>query len=144
MHFQGRKRPGWRFYHARWLEATAPPRYGAAMPSPTSAAKRRTVGIFVGDECPQCHQEIQPREPTFVSVSELLDRMRSSPEPGRDQIAGLLTAAVSILHQGKSGWERACWRVADALLLLGKKFPDASGIKTRTGRGAKLSRSPRR
>ena len=152
-------RRGRRFYHgdphpvhtvasprSHALAVGSEARYRPGMLRSNPTAQRR-LGLFVGDECPLCHQDIQPSEPRLISFEELAARSAQSTEMRRDEIVGLLTAAVSILHHSKSEWERACWRVADALLLLGEKFPNAHGIAERTGRGAKLSRparSPRR
>jgi len=97
----------------------------------------RIPGLEIGQECPCCHQQVRPNEEPLrtISLAEVLAM------PPTDDAVDLLATCIRILcREGRDAQERACWRVADALWLLGQRFPHAAGIASRTGRGAKLSR----
>lgn len=61
-------------------------------------------------------------------------------ESARKQARTLLMEGISHIDRNP---EDACWRIADALLLLSHEFPDASGISYPTNRGAQLLRPVR-
>jgi hypothetical protein len=91
------------------------------------------------DCCPLCKQPKVSQTPKVYTAQELMD----SP-PEKSEAMTLLCEALRILDREGTDAERACWRVADALWLLGEQFPHAVGIAERTGRRAMLSKPRRR
>lgn len=83
------------------------------------------------DECVLCGEKPTERPLRVWSLQELL----AMPPTKNGQAINLLCEAIRCLQRD---YEGAAWRVADALYLLSKKWPDAGGIGEPTGRGAML------
>jgi len=83
-------------------------------------------------ECVLCGEKPTAKPLQVRSVVDLA----KEPLPSRaEEAIGLLCQAIRCLQRN---YEGAAWRIADALFLVGQKWPHAHGIAEPTGRGAML------
>ena len=68
--------------------------------------------------------------------------MTTTSERRINEVKELLTEALSRLDDPNEASEAACWRLADALLMLGTEYPEACGVGIPTGRGAQIIHRP--
>lgn len=81
--------------------------------------------------CALCGETPTKREMVVYSLQDLLNE----PPRKNGEAISLLCEAIRCLQRD---YEGAAWRVADALFLIGQKWPQAHGIAEPTGRGASL------